>query len=528
MKMLCKSIILLASLGSLSACGLTEKIKAVRLLSENTQNEIATQKQNFMDKVDNPKAKRAAQQVARPWLAGKPEPLARELTLPLALRKNVATTLVFSASPPDLPALAQRITRATGIPVHVRADALLPAEQFAPRLAANSSTSLSNLQTLQLSGEPMPLADLLDQICASLGVFWRYQNRRIEFYRTETRVFNVRSLTLGASAEASMGSQRSTSSDGFSSTATTRLNSQPQEMLDVIRARLEPFLSRAGVIAAEPGGSASIVVTDSPEVLTQIANYIDYENRALTRRVRLLFEEITLLSNDVAEAAFDWNLVFSGARLAAAATMPGASNEQAASFGLAIHEGKFQGSDAVVQALGKLGQVVRRSSMPIMTLNRRPVSHAVRTTFSYVDRVETTALSENAIASLPSISVSQREETVGSFLTVVPDAQDDGQILLSLAYDNTVAQPLKTVTFGDRSNPLELQQLTVDGNGTVQQVAVYPGQPLVISGFERSLDETEGRRLNPGFPMVLGGSERVSSQQLSTIIVVTAQVEEGF
>src|SRR5690554_7731825 len=129
---------------------------------------------------------------------------------------------------------------------------------------------------------------------------------------------------------------------------------------------------------------------------------------------------------------------------------------------------------------------------------------------------------------LPSVSCSQREETVGSMLTLVPDAQDDGQILLTVAYDNTVAQPLKSVTFGDKDNPLQLQQITIDGNGTVQQVALQPGQPLLISGFDRTHEETEGRRLNPGIPLALGGSDRASSQQLTTVMVVTAQLEEGF
>src|SRR5690606_24072729 len=172
-------------------------------------------------------------------------------------------------------------------------------------------------------------------------------------------------------------------------------------------------------------------------------------------------------------------------------------------------------------------QVVRRSSLPVLTLNRRPVTHAVRTTFSYIDKVQTSALASGTGMALPSVSVSQREETVGSLLTLVPDAQEDGQILLSVAYDNTVAQPLKSVTLGDRDHPLQLQQITIDGNGTVQQVALRPGQPLVISGFERRQQETEERRLNPGFPMLLGGSDRASSEHLTTIMIVTAQLEEG-
>jgi len=39
------------------------------------------------------------------------------------------------------------------------------------------------------------------------------------------------------------------------------------------------------------------------------------------------------------------------------------------------------------------------------------------------------------------VSISQKEETVGSFLTLVPDIQEDGQILLSIAYDNAGPSP---------------------------------------------------------------------------------------
>src|SRR5690606_15582390 len=163
-------------------------------------------------------------------------------------------------------------------------------------------------------------------------------------------------------------------------------------------------------------------------------------------------------------------------------------------------------------------QVVRRSSLPVLTLNRRPVTHAVRTTFSYIDKVQTSALASGTNMALPSVSVSQRDETVGSLLTLVPDVQDDGQILLSVAYDNTVAQPLKSVTFGDKANPLQLQQITIDGNGTVQQVALQPGQPLLISGFDRTQEEIEGRRLNPGIPLVLGGSDRAARESLMTVM----------
>lgn len=513
---------------ALSACALGERVRQITATVTQTKSAAQARHEQFLQ---GSQARKSAQEVDKPWLAGRAQPLAREVTLPPALRANVNTTLMFAHGPLDLAAIAQRITVATDIPVYVRPDALLPLEHFLPRLAqvGQASNSVKAPATVSLAGAAEPLARILDRIAARLGVMWRYHQERIEFYRVETRVFNVRALTLNASAQASLGlGGGDTNEAGFVSTSRTSLDSGQYDVLAVVRARIEPFLSRSGLLVAEPGASASIVVTDTPDVLQRIAVYLEHENRALTRRVRLIFEELTVAMNDNAEAGLDWNLLFSSAKLGAAMSMAGAGMTDSGLVSLGLNHGPFQGSDAIVKALSEVGQIVRRSSLPVLTLNRRPVTHAIRTTFSYIDKVQTTALGNMAGMALPSVSVSQREETVGSLLTLVPDAQDDGQILLSVAYDNTVAQPLKSVTFGDKDNPLQLQQITIDGNGTVQQVALQPGQPLLISGFDRTQEETEGRRLNPGMPMVLGGSDRASRQSLMTLMVVTAQVEEGF
>src|SRR3546814_18940211 len=123
----------------------------------------------------------------------------------------------------DLSALAQRITAATNIPVHVRPDALLGLDRFLPKLGNEgaSSPALAAPTTVALTGGPEPLARILDRIGARLGVAWRYEKARIEFYRTETRVFNVRSLTLQASAQASVGLGGRNDREGFGSRAGT-------------------------------------------------------------------------------------------------------------------------------------------------------------------------------------------------------------------------------------------------------------------------------------------------------------------
>lgn len=513
----------------LSGCALNERMQQIAHTIQHSGSTIKTQHAGFVSATRSNEAKRAAQDVNRPWLAGRAQPLAREMTLPLALRAQVNTTLLFADNEISLSDLAQRISTVTSIPVYVRPDALLPLEQFLPRLAGlQGSVAIPAPSTVMLSGKPEPLANFLDKVSARLGVSWAYLNHRIEFYRSETRVFNVRALTLNATAEASLGLGGNGNGGSFVSTSKTSLSSPEYDLIAVVRARIEPFLSRSGVLVAQAGASSSVIVTDTPQVLDNIGRYLDQENRALTRRVRLVFEEVTVAVNDSAEAGLDWNVIFASAKVAAAMTMTGSGMADMGSVSVGLKQGPFQGSEAIVKALSQAGRVVRRSSLPVLTLNRRPVTHAVRTTFSYIDKVETTALSSAAGMALPSVSVSQKEETVGSLLTLVPDAQDDGQILLSVAYDNTVAQPLKSITFGDKNNPLQLQQITIDGNGTVQQVVLQPGQPLLISGFDRTQEETEGRRLNPGIPIALGGSDRAATQTLTTVMVVSAQVEEGF
>ncbi|MBC7203757.1 MAG: hypothetical protein H5U29_09595 [Pusillimonas sp.] len=515
----------------LSGCALGDAIHKVALSAVQTNDEVTATHDAFAQLVTSPLARAKSQSVNRPWLAGRSLPLAREVTLPAALRSHVRTTLLFSDGPIGLNRIAHRITQATGIPVYVHPEALLPRDLFTHRLGGAGGARAGSdveLQKVSLSGESESLARILDRIAAALGVYWRYEHERLEFYRTETRVFNVRALTLAVQAQAALGAGRKSEGSGFASSSRTELHSDAIGVMDVVKVRIEPFLTKAGVAVAQEGASALVVVTDTPDVLQQIAGYLEKENRALTRRVRLIFEEITLMTNDAVEAGVDWNIVFSSARVAAAAAAPGAIAADMAQLGLGIRKGPFGGSEAIVSALGEVGKVVRRSSIPVLTLNRRPVTHAVRTTFSYIDRVESSVTGNYLDASLPTVSISQKEETVGSLLTLVPDAQEDGQILLSLAYDNTVAQPLKSVTFGDAGNPLQLQQVTIDGNGTVQQLALQPGQPLLVSGFDRSQESADLRRLNPGMPLIMGGNDKASQQRLKTVIVITAQVEEGF
>ncbi|WP_290198704.1 hypothetical protein [Zwartia vadi] len=524
---------LLIAFSLLNGCALHQRLAQQEGRVKQARGLIEQKQEGFEAATKSAQHRAQAQQVAKPWLMGRAIPLAREVTLPPALRGKIDTTLMYRDGKVDLPSLADRITQATQIPVRIKPDALLPAEHFLPRL---STAAVQTVSTALTQGQaPMgtrPLPEVLDIVSRRLGVLWRYHDRALEFYRTETRVFDVRALTLSAQADARLGRTANSKSGGFDNSSRTSLVASDQHVLLAIKERLEPFLSRAAIIAAQPGASTSIVVTDTPEVLKEVAQYLERENRILTRRVRLIFEEITLVTHQDAEFGLDWDTLWEHGKLAASLS---SSLAGTAVTGVTAKLGALPSasvrSQAVLNALSKYGTVLRHVTIPVLTLNRRPVTHAVRTTFSYIDQVKSTQHAEAGHAStrtgLGSVSVSQKEETVGAFLTLVPDAQENGQVLLSVAYDNTVAQPLKSVVVGDPGSRLQIQQITIDGHGTVQQIALKTGQPMLISGFDSKQDESDRSRLTPESPLVLGGSDRARQSRTATLIMVTAQVEEG-
>ncbi len=517
----------------LSGCTLHQRIAEQIGVATKEQSEIVRQHKKFQRIATQKDERRRSQQVNRPWLVGRAVPLAREFTLPAALRARIDTTLMYRDGQIDLPTLAERVTRATGIAVRIKPEALLPAENFLPRLTitqANGGVAMPH--TISLLQGSYPLSDVLDTVSRRLSVHWRYHDRAIEFFRTQTRVFDLRVLSLSAQADARLGRSVSAKGGGFDHSSRTSLTGSTQHMMEAVKSRLEPFLSRAAVVAAQPGASSSVVITDIPEALAEISTYLERENRILTKRIRLIFEEITITTHEDSELGLDWETVFAHGKLAAGlAGSPAATSVASTQARLAASTSALR-TQAVLSALSKYGTIQRHVTIPVLTLNRRPVTHAVRTTFTYIDQVKSSANAPAGqimnSAGSTSVSVTQKEETVGAFLTLLPDVQEDGQILLSVAYDNTVAQPLKSVVVGQENNRLQIQQITIDGHGTVQQIALKPGQPMLISGFDAQNDATDRSRVTADAPLALGGADRLKRGRTATLIMLTAQVEEGF
>ncbi|CAM5204262.1 hypothetical protein CDEF62S_02827 [Castellaniella defragrans] len=187
----------------LSGCALSERLRDAAQRFQTADQTVTRTHEDFARGLTDSERHRAAQQVDKPWVAGRAQPLARELSLPPALRADVQTTLLFADGTDDLRRIARRLTAVTGIPVRVKPDALLPDSHFLPRLAGTPSQGPQTAppsEPFALASGPAPLPQILDRLSAHLGVRWRHGPEGIEFFRTETRVFDVQLPISGCRA----------------------------------------------------------------------------------------------------------------------------------------------------------------------------------------------------------------------------------------------------------------------------------------------------------------------------------------
>jgi type IVB pilus formation R64 PilN family outer membrane protein len=530
----------------LSGCSTHALVEKTMKATETHDQDASAQIEVAAAKAKNMQTDPAETDVNVPYIAGAPVALAREVTLPPALRKGIKTEVLFKgAEKVDLMDAAAELTLATGIPVRVRPDALIPQSNFLPKGAQGGTGTApqgggggQQSVMVNLKVSEAPVADILNFIAVQTGCNWQWRPDQgiIEIYRLVTKTFEFRGLAGSGSVSIGLGrTGGGSSSSSFESNASTKFEEKDLDSVKHIKASIDALMTRGGSGSITDGGT--IVVTDTKEAVDSIETYLNDENKRMNRRVRLLVQAVDVSMSDTGEAGVDWTLVYSKIAqkltgnvtntlsLSSPQTVTG-STGGALTIGVSGNS-KLNGTSAAIDALREIGNVTNVTRVPVVTQNRRPVQFAVRNTFDYVSSIQvTTVASSSGTTTAPQIT--QKEETVGTTLTITPAAFDDGSIALHLAYDNTTLRSLTPYSAGDSSSTTNtVQQRNIDGTGTDQSVTMRSGQTLFISGIERNTNSVTTARLDNDLPMAAGGSDQAKKSKTTTIILVTAVAEDG-
>lgn len=222
-----------------------------------------------------------------------------------------------------------------------------------------------------------------------------------------------------------------------------------------------------------------ILVKDFPEVLLQVAEFLENIEGSVQRQVFIQAKIIEITLNDDYKLGIDWSEVSPLTISHSANTLLGdTALAGAANFTYGLANSSF---NIVVDALSKQGQVAVLSSPKIATLNNQRAVIKVGTDDIFF-KPEVSAATTTSAATVEYVPESI---TIGIILDVVPQINPNGQIMMSI---NTSI----TEKAGERTSPDGINVVPIlDVRESNNVVLSRHGQTIVIGGLMKTKKEVD-------------------------------------
>ncbi len=442
------------------------------------------------------------------------------------------------AEPMTLSQFAEKIKRICGVPVQISADARFAVHpSAAPALEEKENgqgivVDNSNAQSVSESGESEEmrinvnwhgsLAGLLDSVILSSGLHWKVHNGTVHIFKTETRVFQIYALpgtdalsaSVTATTSATFGGGLNGSDSGNSGSSQTLATSLTRSVMDEIQKTVSNMLTPGEGKLTLSMATASLVVTDSPEVLDRIKDYIDQQNKLLTTQVVLNVKILNLTFDRSDQYGVDWSLAYKSAHIGVGGEGSSVTDGRDISTNIHILKGPFSDSKLLIKALSAQGKVSIVTQPSVTTLNLQAVPMQVATQTGYVSSISSTSTPQVGI----SVGIEPATVTTGFNMLMLPYAMADKQILLQ--YNISLSDLKRLEKFGKEETG-QVQLPTIDLRAFSQKVRLHSGETLVLSGFEQQSDTSDRSGLGSPDNQFLGGSRQGKRNHNVIVVMIT-------
>lgn len=548
---------LLASCAAPSITNVNEKIDTRAVDAEN----LLTQARRGQGAVRQ-EERSPVETVADMWL---PVRKASDINAQLNKKDLSSRRVAFNMDFHTIQEVAERVTLATGIPLNVSPDAMLPlgADPANPAAAApvaaalGAGTALPPLPALPgaLPGGPGmnmgvlgmrppvrlvydgPLPGFLDVAAARFGVSWEWEGSSVQIYRYKTKTFRIVALpgdsslqntisnTTGQAGDAS-GQTTSSTSAGGGATSTSGVSFSNLSVWTALKDAISGMLSLRGNVTVTPA-TGTVTVTDTPQIVARVEQFIDGQNASLAKQVVVNVRVLAVDLNDYDQYGINWNAVYNqlsgnfGLGLTNAFTVnPNASQLALKVLGTPGAAGPgsadikaWAGSQAIISALSSQGRVSQITSASLTTLNNQPAPLQVGRQTSYLAS-STTTLTQGAGATT---TLTPGMVTTGFSMSVVPHMLDRGRLMMQFAINISSLLALTPIQSGNST----IQTPDIDTRNFLQRVMVGSGDTLVLTGFEQA--NLDGRQQGVGSAQnyALGGGS--TAGKVRSILVILLQ-----
>ncbi|WP_230050637.1 PilN family type IVB pilus formation outer membrane protein [Erwinia aphidicola] len=413
------------------------------------------------------------------------------------------------------------------------------ADAGAPAAVQASSPRL--LTDLSYSGG---LGGILDIATGRWGISWKYDNGDVVLYYLETRRFDIQpadakyalkgTVTSGLSnatgtdnSSSGSGSSGGVSGSGGSTMSSTveMGNDLYKDLKTTVESMLTPGTGRLSLNAT----TGTLMVTDVPDVVSRVGDYLADENSTLSRQVIFKVVTYTVNTNVSDMVGIDWGLVWKSLSgkygLSLANTNTGTASD-AISGGFNVLDtatgsaAQFAGSSFLLDALSKQANVSDVKTSTIMTTNMAAAPVLVGQQTTYLKDVSTTAYTSGS-STVPTQSLTPGSVTTGTNITILPKIlKDSDRLMLNMFMDISSLKQIRTIT----SATQKIEAPDIDTRSLQQRVWLKPGQTLIMSGFEQNTNDSNRQGTGSPENILFGGLLSGAKTKQSFVITVTPYV----
>ncbi|MGZ0717719.1 PilN family type IVB pilus formation outer membrane protein [Pseudomonas palleroniana] len=553
----------------ISACA----VQRVNESASRAENDAATASQysRFLRNQQQEPARDTVVFSDKPWVSK--QPMVAKRGLPLAMDCDITYRPSYNVG---IAEVAHYITSECGVPVIVAPDAIDPSvlsnsnqgssgptappvlnapDNLASFMPAGVIGNMpSNARSMSMAGLSAPsafpvkysgkLSGLLNQVTAQQGLAWNYssEDRSVRITYFDTKTFDVwafgddqvieSTVKSGLLTATGSGSGNGGGGGGSSSTGASGESGSNQSTTVTIKTSLIGDIEKniKAMLSQQPQGrmflsrsTGTLTVSDRPEVLSNVAKYLNSINRSITRQVLFNVKVFEVSLTDRDQTGLDWTAVYKNLNNKWGFSLKNATtgiSTGAVSGSLSIldtSKSPWAGSNLIIKALSEQGRISNVRSPSVTTLNLQPAPIQIGNVQSYVASSSTTTTA--SVGS--STSLTPATITSGFNMMLLPRIIDQDNMLLMITLSMSSKPTFTTFT----SNGSSVQTADYDTKNLSPKVKLRSGQTLVLTGFEENSENaTKSGVGDPGF-FGLGGSRIRSTNHNVLVVLITPVVD---
>lgn len=385
------------------------------------------------------------------------------------------------------------------------------------------------IQSMSISYEGT-VSGLLDIAANKGGVWWKFVEGKVVFYRTETKTFYLptnsrKSLGNSTIATNSGGSGGAASSGSISSSGASITSDYTVDVWGDMEKTAKAVGGSAQVVANASVGS--LTVTGTPAQVRAVEEWIKGLTEQLSQQVAITVRMYRIKVTKEDTYNWDPSIVFKKAAGTYGFTLtPGTalipiSGATPVGLGVSVLAGapggwgQYSGSQAAFQALSTLGDVSETMQETFVTLNGQPAQKQIANQQGYLASSATTQTANVGSTTTQTPGTI----TTGFTATFLPRVVN-GKIILSMTMTNSSLIGITTV--GTAASPI--QTPNVDQNTFQQNVSLTPGDALLLTGLQQDKSKSSNSGVGSATNVLLGGGINNNTDKSMIAIVISAKV----